>query len=191
MHPCFQKQWRRGLLLSPFLLLLLVPPLSASENRQLRFIATGGPVLEKLQNGTSGGTMGAAVHLAYPLSGRDKPISTTLALVNGYNIFPAEGYCLQLIRFGFGIRLFYNGFKNFRPYFTHDITSLIFMDSREPHIASSFGILLGLGVDLPLSSAEKAPSLFTDLSWNLVNFHTLTSPGDGMGFLALSAGITL
>ncbi len=179
----------------PFLLLMLSIFLSTArtEAKKIRLITTAGGTLQNEVLGVNGFTGGGGLHLAYPVSPETNLLNVELAIANGYNAFPADDDFLHLLRFGFGIRVFLNIFNTIRPYFTHDIMShLIWVKSREGY-APTYGILLGLGADVPLGiNAAKKPcsSIFFDVSYNRFYLAYFSEPKETVSFLSLSFGLS-
>lgn len=201
----------------PFTILVflcIAASVSAGE-RKLRFAATGGLVLQNDflgQNllpgtedgggadsggGAAGGTGGAGLAIAYPVSEKSKFMNVELAIANWYNIYPYAGNYAHTLRVGFGIRVFLNVFQSIRPYFTHDICSHLVWVSDRTDYASAFGILLGLGIDIPLAGnggspagARETSSIFLDLSYNTFRLAQFGPEPEEMKFLAASVGFS-
>jgi hypothetical protein len=127
-------------------------------------------------------------------------VNVELSIANWYNIFPYENDFLHTLRFGFGIRVFLNVFETIRPYFTHDISSCVLWASDRTDCAKTFGILLGLGIDIPLTgkkrdSGEKgraeSSSLFFDISYNTFSLAYFDPSGEKCSFISASCGYSL
>ncbi len=207
------------------LILLFIAAAAFAGERKLRFAATGGLVVQNdfLDqfllpgaaggdgiNGTGGpagaGTLGAGLAIAYPVSEKSKFINVELAIANWYNIYPYAGNYAHTFRVGFGIRVFLNVFESFRPYFTHDICSHLVWVSDRTDYASAFGVLLGLGIDIPLglsggdaredpanrgkSGDKESSSIFLDLSYNTFRLAQFSPEPEEVKFLAASFGFS-
>lgn len=175
-------------------ILIFTSSLVYGEGRKIRFIASSGmtvqnSLLEKL--GFSGG---GALHLAYPVSSKTQLFNVELAIANWYTAFPVKNDYLQLLRFGFGIRVFFNHFTRIRPYFTHDICSHIVWKKDREGFAPTFGILLGLGIDLPFIDKEnpnqEVSSFFMDVSYNHFKLRYFELPQNSLRFLLFSCGFS-
>lgn len=176
------------------ILLLLVCAGLHPTDKKLRFSGSAGAVIQNdpvgHENGL-GGTLGGGASIVYPVSSKRKPVNVELGITNRYNLYPYEGDYAQTLRFGFGVRVFLNSFSRFRPYFTHDICSHFVWVSDRNHHASTLGILLGAGIDIPLGSAgpdEESSSLFFDLSYNTFTLADFTASPEETRFFAATAG---
>jgi hypothetical protein len=101
---------------------------------------------------------------------------------------------MQILRFGFGVRVFFDIFESLRPYFTHDICSHIVWVFDRSNYASTVGILLGLGVDVPLGSGnpnQEASSLFFDVSYNTFSLANFSASPEEARFISASLGYSL
>jgi hypothetical protein len=106
---------------------------------------------------------------------------------------------MHTLRFGFGIRGFLNILKAIRPYFTHDICSHIIWVHDKPNYAATFGILLGLGIDVPIHDFEsdkdgkqkESSSVFFDISFNTFSLAAFAHSHETARFLSLSVGYSL
>jgi hypothetical protein len=101
---------------------------------------------------------------------------------------------MQTLRFGFGVRVFLNVLETIRPYFTHDICSHLVWVSDRSNYASTFGILLGLGVDIPLGSTipdQESSSLFLDISFNTFTLANFSDSPEETRFISVSFGYSL
>jgi hypothetical protein len=166
----------------------------AAEGAKLRLAASaGGAVVNELA-GAAGFTGGGGLHLAYPVSPRERPVNVELAVVNWYNVFTGAEVT-HLFRIGFGIRVFLNSLGPVRPYFTHDICShLVWQEGRQGR-AAALGILLGLGVDVPFGRgggdrAAESSSWFCDLSYNTFELAHFAEPVEAVKFVALTCGVS-
>jgi hypothetical protein len=174
-------------------LALVAPPLGG-EGAKIRFAGSAGGAFENELVGSPGFTGGGGLHLAYPVSSLERPVGVEISIANWYNAFPGDD-SIHLFRLGFGIRVFLNLLRGVRPYFTHDIcTHLLWQGSREGY-AAAIGILLGLGLDVPLkpgSDGRKAESssLFCDLSYNSFELAHFTEPRSSVKFVALTLGFS-
>ena len=186
LPPCRTKVFFALLLLC---ILVLSPRTAAAKN--LRFSLTGGFNCANELQPSSTFNYGAGIHLAYPVSSRAYPVNTEISVANWFNRFEGINDYMHLFRFGIGIRIFLNTFKGFRPYFTHDITSHVIWQSEKNGYAATFGILLGLGIDLPVSSPGtdgKASSFFLDVSFNTFTLAYFSLPVFKTSFFAAAAG---
>jgi hypothetical protein len=175
------------------LLVVLLSPLSASQ-KKIRLAGTAGGVLHNDLARAPGFTGGGGAAIAYPVSAKDGPVNVELAIANWYNFFPSDADLMQTLRFGFGVRIFINVFKSLRPYFTHDICSHIVWVSDRSNYASTLGILLGLGVDVPLGStnpSQEASSLFFDVSYNTFSLANFSASPEEARFISASFGYSL
>ncbi|MFP4562329.1 MAG: hypothetical protein ACLFRY_03380 [Spirochaetia bacterium] len=173
----------------------IVPAFSA--DKKIRFAATGGLVLHNEFLGQTpasrAGTAGAGVAFAYPVGTKDRFMNVELAVANWYNLFPYQGDFAHTLRIGFGIRVFLNLFPAVRPYFTHDITTGLVWVSGRQNYATALGVLLGLGVDIPINlsgagEAEETSSFFVDVSLNLIKASAFTALAEGTEFISASVG---
>lgn len=210
------------------LILLFIAATAFAGERKLRFAATGGLVLQNdflgqfLLPGAAGGggtggdngsgspagagTAGTGLALAYPVSEKSKLMNIELAIANWYNIYPYEGNRTHTFRVGFGIRVFLNLFDSIRPYFTHDICSHLVWVSDRTDYASAYGVLLGLGIDIPLgrsgeggrgdtgnlekTGGGETSSIFFDLSYNTFRLAQFSPEPEEVKFLAASVGFS-
>jgi hypothetical protein len=175
------------------LLALSIYPASASE-KKIRFAGTAGGVVQNDLLIAPGITGGAGVAIAYPVSAKDRPINVELGITNWYNIFPAENAIMHTLRFGFGVRVFLNAFESLRPYFTHDICSHAVWISDRTGYAATFGILLGLGLDIPLEKQRgdrETSSLFFDVSFNTFTLASFAGTPEEVRFFSASVGYSL
>jgi hypothetical protein len=173
------------------LLVVSISGVSAAE-KKLRFAATAGGVVANDLLGAEGFTGGGGLAIAYPVSSRDRLMNVELALANWYNLFPVDARMMHTFRFGFGVRVFLNVWERWRPYFTHDICShIVWVSDRSSH-ASTFGILLGLGVDIPLGNRqEEGSSLFFDGSYNSFSLADFSTSPEEARFISASIGYSL
>jgi hypothetical protein len=173
-----------------FFLISIFRPLTAKPDK-IRFSSNAGynlsnPILSYVTVNA-----GLGLQLTYLISPRSDLINTEFAIVNNYNLFNNKNNFMHLIRFGFGFRIFLNLFKIIRPYFTHDITSQIVITTRHKKYASGFGVLLGLGIDMPLQTSKvKNPysSVFMDLSYNASHFAYFRLGEAHIRFISFSLG---
>jgi hypothetical protein len=209
------------------LLLLFIAAAAFAGERKLRFAATGGLVLQNdflgqfLLPGTAGGggdgangsgspagagTAGTGLALAYPVSEKSRLMNIELAIANWYNIYPYRGNRTHTFRVGFGIRVFLNLFDSIRPYFTHDICSHLVWVSDRTGYASAYGILLGLGIDIPLGLSGgggrgdtpnrlkpgglETSSIFFDLSYNTFRLAQFSPEPEEVKFIAATIGFS-
>ncbi len=169
------------------------------SEKKLRFAGTGGIVLSNdlLQQSAAGGVGGAGLAIAYPVGSIQRTMNVELAIANWYNIYPYQQQFMQTLRFGFGIRVFLNVFEAVRPYFTHDICSHFVWVSDRAGYASTFGILLGLGIDVPLQKPpeesgrkrRESSSLFFDVSFNTFSLARFEEE-ESTRFLSASVGFS-
>jgi len=183
---------RRLLLIAAAALVLAATTGEAAEKR-IRLAATAGGVTQNEILDRGGYTAGGGVHLAYPVSDPGKPLGLELSIANWYNAVPAEDRTLHLLRIGFGIRVFLNTRTVVRPYFTHDICSHLVWVSDRPGYATGTGILLGLGVDVPVRTTGAAgvggsSSIFADLSVSSFRLAYFGEHHQSARFLAASIG---
>lgn len=165
-----------------------------AEAKKLRFIGTAGGAVQNEILNAKGFAGGGGLHIAYPVSPETKFMNVELAIANWYTAFPGEDDFAHLLRFGFGIRVFLNLIGVVRPYFTHDITShLVWVKSREG-FAPTYGILLGLGLDVPLRKKEDkgvpSSSIFFDVSYNSFELAYFEEEKEPVKFLAFSCGFS-
>ncbi|MDC7127252.1 MAG: hypothetical protein PQJ46_16945 [Spirochaetales bacterium] len=185
------------------LLLILITGNLFAENKKLRFSGTGGlsiqnELLGQELTSNAAVTGGAGFAIAYPVSSIEKLMNVELSISNWYNVFPYQERYAQSLRFGFGIRVFCNAFNTIRPYFTHDITSCVLWVSDRDNYASSYGILLGLGIDVPLPKKyiktsvkrTESSSIFFDISYNTFKVGDFTSDPEKISFISASAGFS-
>lgn len=161
--------------------------------KKIRFMAEGGISLTNELSSQATGIAGGGLCLAYPVSSRKKVMNVELAIVNRYTVFPAPDTSLHLFRLGFGIRVFVNAFSHVRPYFTHDITTHLLWVEERAGYASGHGVVLGLGVDIPLvndDEAEEYSSVFFDVSYNTSAFASFVTGEDEMKYVSLSFGFS-
>ncbi|MDZ7795793.1 MAG: hypothetical protein U5N56_01565 [Candidatus Marinimicrobia bacterium] len=174
-----------------FILLLVLCNFPEARIDKLRFSGNSGLAPENTLLSARSFSGGGALHLSYPVSPATGVINTELSIINDYRFFKNSDDRMHLIRFGFGIRVFLNTLKTIRPYFTHDITSqLIIADSYENY-ASAFGVLLGLGVDIPVNRLDvnaESSSVFVDISYNKTNVAYFQFADFTMKFMAVSFG---
>lgn len=196
------------------LILLCITASAFAGERKVRIAATGGLVLQNdllgqfLLPGAGGagaGTGGAGLAIAYPVSEKSKVMNVELAIANWYNVYPYGGNRTHTLRLGFGIRVFLNVLKSIRPYFTHDICShLVWVSDRTNH-ATTYGVLLGIGIDIPLglsgegarektggqkiADSEKS-SIFFDISYNTFRLAQFNPEPEEVKFLAASVGFS-
>ncbi|MBN1836149.1 MAG: hypothetical protein JW820_09890, partial [Spirochaetales bacterium] len=174
--------------------LAMAAPCLSAEGAKIRVAAAAGAALQNQIVGAGGFSGGAGLHVAYPVSPPYKPVNVEIAIVNWYNAFPG-GEAVHLFRLGFGIRVFLNTLGTVRPYFTHDICShLVWQEGREGH-AAALGILLGLGIDVPLRSwvdgrLEGPLSLFSDVSYSSFELVHFAEPRLAVRFVVLTCGIS-
>ena len=178
-----------------------------TADKKLRFAATGGLVLhnellgQQLAGDTDAepaGTAGGGFTIAYPVGHIDRPMSVEVGIANWYNIFPFDGRFAQTLRFGFSIRVFLNLLKAVRPYFTHDICSHFVWVSDRAGYGSTFGVLLGLGLDIPLPRKGKEAagarrelfSIFFDVSYNTFHIARFEDAKEGAGYISGSIGFS-
>jgi hypothetical protein len=173
-------------------------------DKKLRFAGSTGMVLQNDLLGQEissgfGGTGAAGFAIAYPVSEKDHIMNVELAIANWYNFFPYNDNCMHTLRFGFGIRVFLNILKSIRPYFTHDICSHIIWVHDKPEYAATFGILLGLGVDVPIKTSQQgswkdqkeSSSVFFDISFNTFSVAVFDPSHETARFLSFSFGYSL
>lgn len=197
------------------LILLFIAAAAFAGERKLRFAATGGLVLQNdflgqflLPEAAGGGgdatdgsgspagagTGGAGLALAYPVSEKSKFINVELAIANWYNVYPYAGNYAHTLRVGFGIRVFLNLFESIRPYFTHDICSHLVWVSDRTDYASALGVLLGLGIDIPLGLSgevnRETSSIFFDLSYNTFRLAQFSPETEEVKFLSATIGFS-
>jgi hypothetical protein len=209
------------------LILLFIAAAAFAGERKLRFAATGGIVLQNdflgqfLLKGAAGvggdatdgnvstagaGTGGAGLALAYPVSEKSRLMNIELAIANWYNIYPYRGNRTHTFRVGFGIRVFLNLLDSIRPYFTHDICSHLVWVSDRTDYASAYGVLLGLGIDIPLdlsggggsgdtgnlekTGGGETSSIFFDLSYNTFRLAQFSPEPEEVKFFAASFGFS-
>lgn len=167
---------------------------AGAEGAKIRLAGAAGWALENEVAGAPGVTAGAGLHVAYPVSSRQRPINVEIAVANWYNLFAGEDLT-QLFRLGFGIRVFLNTLGPVRPYFTHDICShLVWQEGREGH-AAALGILLGLGLDVPFGREaggrrRESSSWFCDLSYSTFELAHFAEPLEAVKFVALTCGVS-
>ena len=178
-----------------FAVVSVVPGFSA--DKKIRFAAVGGLVLHNDFLGqtaaSQAGTAGAGAAFAYPVGTRDRFMNVEIAIANWYNIFPYQGDFAHTLRIGFGIRVFLNLFPAVRPYFTHDITTGLVWVSGRQNYATALGVLLGLGVDIPIGRSEvgeyeETSSFFFDVSLNMIKGSAFGALAEGTEFIAASVG---
>ncbi len=149
----------------PFFLLFLSP--LYGEGHKVRVWASGGFDMVNEINGANSLFPAGGVALTYPVSDRDKLFSTELSVLTGYQFTPSDPW-ISALRFGFGIRVFFNAFQIIRPYFTHDIASQILWVKGYDGIAKTYTVLLGLGIDIPVfyeKLGKESSSLFMDVGY--------------------------
>jgi len=169
-----------------------------AADRKLRFAGSAGGVIQndlvgQTAPGNWGGTFGGGASIVYPISPKSKAVNIELGIANWYNFYPYRGSFTHTLRFGFGVRVFLNTFSLIRPYFTHDICSHFVWVSDRDHYASTFGILLGVGMDIPLGKAPRdteSSSLFFDISYNTFSLAAFTSTPEEVRFLSATFGFS-
>jgi hypothetical protein len=169
-----------------------------AADRKLRFALSAGGVMQNDLLGQSGpadwgGTAGGGASIVYPVSPKSKAVNIELGITNWYNLYPYDGKFAHSLRVGFGVRVLLNVFDKVRPYFTHDICSHLLWVSDRDHYASTLGILLGLGVDIPLGEASReseSSSLFFDVSYNTFTLAAFTPDPEEVRFLSATVGFS-
>jgi len=118
------------------LILIGLPGIAWTKNLRLAGTIGYTPVNEAADG--NGIITGGGVHLAYPVSDPGETVHTEFSINNWYSFLPGNEY-MHCLRFGFGIRVFYNGFGVVLPYFTHDIlTHILWIEGREGY-APTYG----------------------------------------------------
>ena len=174
------------------LLTALAPVGLGAEGAKVRLAASaGGAVVNELA-GTAGFAGGGGLHLAYPVSSRQRPLNVEIAVANWYNAF-SGAEVTHLFRIGFGIRVLLNTLGPVRPYFTHDICShLVWQEGREGR-AAALGILLGLDVPFGPGAGDRSTdssSWFCDLSYSTFELAHFAEPVEAIKFVALTCGVS-
>jgi len=167
---------------------------AGAESKKIRFIGTAGVIVQNEIIDELGFSGGLGIHLAYPVSQKTNIINIELSIANWYNAFPFENDFIHLLRFGFGIRVFLNTLKFIRPYFTHNINShIVWIKNREGY-APTFGILLGLGIDIPIKYSEDTKmensSIFFDITYNSFYISYFEIAEKSMKFIMFSCGFS-
>jgi hypothetical protein len=142
------------------------------------------------EGGTPAGTAGGGFTIAYPVGHIDKAMSVEIGIANWYNILPFDGRFVQTLRFGFSIRVFLNLLETVRPYFTHDICSHFVWVSNRSGYGSTFGILLGLGLDIPLNPGKESSSIFFDVSYNTFHISRFAEEKEGAEYISGTVGFS-
>ena len=177
------------------MLFILLTSGVVAGDKKLRFAGTAGIVLRNdlLGQSSAAGTAGGGLTIAYPVGPIDHAMNVEIGIANWYNVYPYGDNFTHTLRFGFGIRVFLNVFSVIRPYFTHDICSYIVWVSDRPDHASTFGILLGLGVDIPIHRKEgdtrrESSSIFFDFSYNTFKLANFDPAHEAAKFISASLG---
>jgi len=149
----------------------------AAEGHLLRLELVGG--LDVQNNITEeGGVTGASVALVYPVSAPEKEVQVQFGVVTSY-IHDFAPINLDLLKFGFSLRILLDMIPGVRPYFIHDITSRVIWIENQPGFGSSFGVRLGLGAGFALGPRDKqgqVPEIMCDVSYDFYHLGNFESP---------------
>lgn len=134
--------------------------------------------------------IGSGIYLAYPVSDKSRLFNTEISVLTYFKAFPKRLDYMNLLKFGFGIRIFFNKFKIIRPYFTHDITSQITWLKKEKGKAPTYSILLGLGIDIPFGREKdkECNSIFFDVSYNFFRHFYFGTGNNKVNYLSITIG---
>ena len=131
--------------------------------------------------------------LIYPVTDKKNAVNTEIGIVTSFHHHFSSPY-IESLSFGFGIRIFYNQFQLFRPYFTHEVkTQLTWIESR-PGNGKTYLILLGFGVDIPVFSDDlekESSSIYIDVNYLFYDLGFFEVPSTGFKAILVSAGLSL
>ncbi len=140
--------------------------------------------------------LGGGIALAYALKPKTKTMSSELAIVIDGSSFQSENKNdLSYFRTGWSFRMFFNGLQTVRPYFSHEISTLIIWMEDADGNAKSMLVTLALGLDIPVfyeDINEESSSIFFDVAYNSFALGFFNAP-DAMDFkyLTLNLGYSI
>lgn len=172
-----------------FLAVLLLQALPVFAKHKIRLSAASGYFIENRLAGDGTVSLAAKLTVAYPVTPREKDINMEIGILSLYEA-QLSGDAVQVPGFGFGIRIFYNGFGSVRPYFNHEVLTRIINAAGKNGSAKTYSILLGLGLDFPLEQGreKEVPSIFADLSYVFYDTGYFEIAGDKVKSINLTAG---
>lgn len=107
---------------------------------------------------------------------------------------------MNLLEFGFSIRVGLKVVDFLIPYFIHDITSRILWIEGRQGYGVTYGVRLGLGVEIPLEEASvsanktlgsRVPGFWTDLSYDFFDLSNFEADVKELKSLYLAMGLRI
>ncbi len=126
---------------------------------------------------------GGGINLGYEVV-QGHLFNIELSIANHFHHFTLLSDTLDVFRLGFGVRVILP-LERMRPYFTHDIQSAYIWRSSQPFSANAVSVLLGLGLEFPVSETH---SFIIDADYQFMNVSYFTVSKQKLSFLTLTLG---
>lgn len=161
--------------------------ISSKSDAKVRLTYSNGFSLKNDFSNKTAVVYGAGFHLSYPISNNSK-INTEIGAASWYNYYTLTDIEMQTLRFGLAIRVYFNLFEKFLPYFTHDILSQITYLSKLEGSAETYSIILGLGAKiLKINSIPSA--FFAEVTYSRFSLGYFEIERNGFSFLSFNMGV--